>query len=350
MRAHAHLFSPRPPLASNTCRYVKNLKRALLSGAATRIEAILLTHSHHDHIGGLKDVKNAFGARIPVYMLRTPGKELPEGITEMTDGQVFETIGATVRVVATPGHTDDHASFFVEEEGALFTGDSVLGEGATTFEDLDMYLGSLQKMLDIPHARTIYPGHGPPVRDVRGRLNAYISALAVRESAILNRLKRERDVKGRKGISTIRIVYKLYGDKDMLTQLAGAQVVIAHLKKLYDMGVVDFKPQRFIFPDKWTLKGDVDQGLFAKAQVQSGAPKAFGMSVADFNDAFGDAKGAGEAGSSPKYQPPASSASSSSSPGSTPVHSDASDGGSDAGSESTSTSTTSSMSTSTAST
>lgn len=230
-----------------------------------------------------------------MYMMRTPGKELPKGIRELHDGQVFETIGATVRCIATPGHTEDHASFLMEEEGALFTGDAVLGEGATTFEDLDKYLGSLRRMLDIPHARTIYPGHGPPVRDVRGRLNAYIGALATRETAILKRLKRERDDKGRKGISTIRLVYKLYGDKDMLTQLAGAQVVIAHLKKLYDMGVVDFKPQRFVIPDRWSLKGE-PEGLFANdkaAQRLSTAGSGIGMNVADFKKAYdgeGDAK------------------------------------------------------------
>ena len=83
-----------------------------------------------------------------MYMMRTPGKELPKGIRELHDGQVFETIGATVRCIATPGHTEDHASFLMEEEGALFTGDAVLGEGATTFEDLDKYLGSLRRMLD----------------------------------------------------------------------------------------------------------------------------------------------------------------------------------------------------------
>lgn len=199
-------------------------------------------------------------------------------------------LGATIRVVATPGHTEDHASFFLEEEGALFTGDAVLGEGATTFEDFDNYLNSLRKMLDIPSARTMYPGHGGVIRDARGRLNAYISTLATRESSILNRLKRERD-KGRKGISTIRLVYKLYGDKDLLTQLAGAQVVVAHLKKLYDMGVVDFKPSRLIIPDRWTLKKEVTDGVFSGSSGSNSnppSPKAIGMSVNDFNSIYGN--------------------------------------------------------------
>merc|ERR1711904_758495 len=100
-------------------------------------------------------------------------------------------------------------------------------------------------------------------------------------------LKRERD-KGRKGISTIRLVYKLYGDKDLLTQLAGAQVVVAHLKKLYDMGVGDFKPQRLIIPDRWSLiEGkDVTDGVFSGSSGSYSnppSPKSIGMSVADFN-------------------------------------------------------------------
>ena len=80
----------------NSPSYIKNMKRALLNSAATSIEAILITHNHHDHTGGIQDLRNTYGHKVPVYMMRTPGKELPKGVKEMKDGQIFETIGTII--------------------------------------------------------------------------------------------------------------------------------------------------------------------------------------------------------------------------------------------------------------
>ena len=110
--------------------------------------------------------------------------------------QIFQTEGATIRAVLTPGHTTDNVSFILEEEKGLFSGDCVLGCGTAVFDDLREYLRSLRKLLQKEEILHIYPGidssnsrfeknfqnrtslrcadHGPLVTDDYTRITEYI--------------------------------------------------------------------------------------------------------------------------------------------------------------------------------
>jgi glyoxylase-like metal-dependent hydrolase (beta-lactamase superfamily II) len=149
--------------------------------AAGRIHAILLTHDHPDHSPGAATLAAWTGA--PVLAAgRAEGRERLRG------GQAVRMPGVDLTVVATPGHTPDHVAFFLPEDRALFTGDTVLGRGTSVIDppegDLTHYLRSLQRLREL-EPRTIHPGHGPVVLDAMGKLDEYLAHRQMREEQVL---------------------------------------------------------------------------------------------------------------------------------------------------------------------
>ena len=148
--------------ADFTAEYLPVLQRAVKECGATGIDQIVLTHWHRDHIGGVQAVLSHFGRDIPVRkFMPAEGPEptwsgegsisLEEALQDcqlvpMHDGDTLSTEGATLRVIHTPGHANDHVVLTLEEERSMFTGDNVLGTGTPVFHDLSLYLRSLQRM------------------------------------------------------------------------------------------------------------------------------------------------------------------------------------------------------------
>lgn len=152
--------------------------------AAGRVGQIVLTHDHPDHAPGAARLAAATGA--PVRAAR-PG----EGMTRLRDGEVIRSGATELLAVATPGHSSDHVALFAAGEGALFTGDAVLGRGTSVIDppegDLAAYLRSLRRMRELD-PRTIYPGHGPVVLDALAKLDEYLEHRAERERQVLDAL------------------------------------------------------------------------------------------------------------------------------------------------------------------
>jgi len=141
--------------------------------------AILLTHTHYDHIGAVEDIRQAYG--IPVYVspleqdwLGDPQKnfsstkerlvKVGEAENEFVMEKIYELDGFRFKVVPTPGHSPGSVSFLFEDELVAFTGDALF-KGSVGRTDLpgsepEKLLSGIRKYLFVlPDETRIFPGH-----------------------------------------------------------------------------------------------------------------------------------------------------------------------------------------------
>jgi glyoxylase-like metal-dependent hydrolase (beta-lactamase superfamily II) len=134
---------------------------------------IAVTHDHADHVEGLARLRARVGD-VPVVSARAG----------LADGDV----AGPLRVVALPGHSEDHVAFVAGR--AAFCGDAVLGEGSVFVAgNLAGYLDGLRRLRELDLA-VLCPGHGEPIWDVRAKLDAYIEHRLDRERRLLAALDR----------------------------------------------------------------------------------------------------------------------------------------------------------------
>ncbi|MEX0783796.1 MAG: MBL fold metallo-hydrolase [Dehalococcoidia bacterium] len=215
-------------------RYRWMLKGYLAATEKAEIALAAITHHHADHSGNLKWVREGYGAEIVAPKQAVPllkGKLPRGGLTLLTDGQVFELgPGVRLRAMFTPGHSVDSVCYYLEEQGVLFTGDTLLGSSTTTVHDLGDYRRSLKLLLELPNLKVICPGHGPLVHDPRERLQGYVAHRDMRERQIIDALTDDGPR------TSWEIMLKLYPDLNKRLRRAADNNVRAHLDQLRSEG------------------------------------------------------------------------------------------------------------------
>jgi hydroxyacylglutathione hydrolase len=161
-----------------------------------KVEWIMNTHGHFDHIGGNQALKEWTGAGIVIHendaeMLTDPGKNLsaslglriaspPADILLKGGRSEFKAAGYLFEAILVPGHTKGCVGFYQEEDKIFFSGDFIFNGaiGRTDFPggDYRAMQASLKMIMELPDDVTVYPGHDEPFvfGDARRDLQFYL--------------------------------------------------------------------------------------------------------------------------------------------------------------------------------
>jgi glyoxylase-like metal-dependent hydrolase (beta-lactamase superfamily II) len=215
------------------------------------VSAILCTHTHRDHSPAAAPLAARMGAPVVGCAALALASDEPRADVPfdtayrpdrlLADGESVRGAGWTLTALATPGHTSNHLCFALEETGALFTGDHMMGWSTTVVAPPDGDMAAYMASLDKLHARddrVYYPAHGPAVTRPRQLVRGMIGHRRQRERQILKLL-------GQRTHLISELVPQMYKGVDERLWPAAGQSVKAHLIDLERRGLVARSEERW---------------------------------------------------------------------------------------------------------
>ena len=207
-----------------------------------KMTAILVTHGHGDHIGGLDRLQEAFGCPVRCHPKLAPvlAERLGEDcVVKLRSRELVPSGGGiTLRALFTPGHEDDHVCYYLRADNVLFSGDNILGNSSSSVRNLKQYMESLELMARQRPA-IICPGHGQTIHNGEARIRWQLNHRQEREDQVLTALAGGAETVD----DTVTAVYP----RNLRKNLRGAATrnVGTHLAKLREEGRVTENPATY---------------------------------------------------------------------------------------------------------
>jgi glyoxylase-like metal-dependent hydrolase (beta-lactamase superfamily II)/8-oxo-dGTP pyrophosphatase MutT (NUDIX family) len=211
--------------------------------AGATVRALVVTHPHHDHFGGVGYLADRLGAPVWAHpgaadrLERAVDRPLGEGDTLVVDGR------HRLRVLHTPGHQPHHLCFLDEGTGSLIAGDMVAGLGTILIDpdegSMREYLEQLERLAALEPS-CLLPSHGQVIGGAREKLSEYVAHRLMREGKVVDALRAG-------GGSLMELVPRAYDDVPEALWPLAARSMLAHLHKLSE------ESRAAVEGDRWRL-------------------------------------------------------------------------------------------------
>ena len=167
---------------------------AALKRTGWHLTDILVTHHHHDHTGGIEELKARYRCRVVAPAAEADG--IPAVDETVREGDRVHVGALEARVIETPGHTAGHISYFLPDDKLVFVGDTLfsIGCGRVIEGNAEMMWNSLLKLRALPDDTRIFCGHEYTLANIRfaKTIEPDNAALAAREQEVARLHRREQ--------------------------------------------------------------------------------------------------------------------------------------------------------------
>ena len=241
-----YVVDPSPPDPDEQAKLWELLDELVDEGR--KLEGILLTHYHPDHVGALAETQERY--QLPAYA-HADSIDLLDGVTferALEHGEEIELgrapddrPGWKLRVYHVPGHAPGHLAFHESRYDALIVGDILSTLSSILIDPKDGHLATYLesvRFLESVARGTVYPGHGPPARDGRGTLSKALAHRQEREDQLLAALSHQ-------SCGPDELVPLIYADVDRRMWPLAERSLLSGLIKLEEEGRVRREGQRY---------------------------------------------------------------------------------------------------------